>query len=383
MLLPVSSTAVLSLLILSFLCLGCWINMFKATGRWRFELFAIDFSVGAMAVVLAAALTLGTLGSDLAYSDRILVAGRTAQALAVVGGAVFNLGNMLLLASVSLLGISTAFPLTIGVALVVNSVFHFHSGNVVYLLLGIVIMLAAIVFEVRSARLHEVAVAAAAKKEAVAVATAPQVTTAAQPATSATVGARPSTAGMRTPRHHSSKGAKAPPRKRKVRKSLRGIVAAIIGGAALGLFGPILNNCMPGDLGLGPYGGMLLFGIGVLISTIVYDFYFLNITIDGSPLTFGAYLRGNLSQHLLGFAAGVLCVGGLLAAALAIAAPATADVSLFLQLFLPLLSVPLAFAFGITVWKEFATHSNLRVPALVGICLFTCSLAVLAFGISR
>ncbi|MBV8895104.1 MAG: hypothetical protein JO051_01225 [Acidobacteriaceae bacterium] len=376
MLLPVSSTAVLSLLILSFLCLGCWINMFKAAGgRWRFELFSIDFSIGAMIVVLISALTLGTMGSDLAYSDRILVAGRTAQALAVIGGAVFNLGNMLLLASVSLLGVSTAFPLTIGVALIVNSLFHFHSGNLLYLLLGILIMLAAIVFNIRSARLREAAVAASARKEAVPAAAAPHAAT-------VTAGAKPATAGMRTPRQHSGKHAK-PHKVRKVRKSLRGIIAAIIGGAALGVFAPILNNCIPGDLGLGPYGGMLLFGVGVLASTIVYDFYFLNITIEGSSLTFGAYLTGKLAQHLLGFAAGALCVGGLLAAALAMSAPATADVSLFLQILLPLLSVVAVSLKKKSIWKELSTSAAIRVPMLVGVCLFACSLAVLAFGISR
>ena len=376
MLLPVSSTAVLSLLILSFLCLGCWINMFKATGaRWRFELFSIDFSIGAMVVVLISAFTLGTMGSDLAYSDRILVAGRTAQALAVIAGAVFNLGNMLLLASVSLLGVSTAFPLTIGVALVVNSLFHFRSGNLLYLLLGILIMFAAIVFDIRSARLREAAVAATAKKEAI-PATAPHAAT-------VTAGAKPAAAGMRTPRQHSGKHVKPPHKERKVRKSLRGIIAALIGGTALGVFAPILNNCIPGDLGLGPYGGMLLFGLGVLISTIVYDFYFLNITIEGSSLTFGAYLTGKLAQHLLGFAAGALCMLGLLAAALAMAAPPSAEVSLFLQVFLPLLSVVLAFAFGVSIWKEFSTPGNVRVPMMVGVGLFACSLAVFAFGISR
>src|SRR5579875_3253920 len=115
MILPVTYVPVLILLIASLFCLGAWINTFKAAGaKWRFELFAIDFSIGGLLVVLIAAFTLGTLGSDLAFSDRMLVAGRTAQALAIIAGAVFNLGNMLLLAAVGLIGISTAFPLTIG-----------------------------------------------------------------------------------------------------------------------------------------------------------------------------------------------------------------------------------------------------------------------------
>ena len=50
------------------ICLGSWINTFKATGnRWRFELFSIDFAVGALLISLLAAYTLGTLGADLEF----------------------------------------------------------------------------------------------------------------------------------------------------------------------------------------------------------------------------------------------------------------------------------------------------------------------------
>jgi glucose uptake protein len=384
MILPVTYASVLVLLLVSLLCLGSWINTFKAAGggtRWRFELFALDFSVGAMVVLLIAASTLGTLGSDLAYSDRILVAGRTAQALAVIAGAVFNLGNMLLLAAVSILGISTAFPLTIGVALVVNSCFHFRPGNILYLLLGIVIMMAAIIFDVRSARLREAALLKSAKKEAVASPATTQPARAPAPAATATVTAKPPVAEARV-RHHSPKPP-VRPAKRKARKFSRGILVAILGGVPLGLFVPILRNCIPGDLGLGPYAGMLLFGIGIAASTFVYDFYFLNITIEGSPLTFAAYLQGNLKQHLLGFAGGALCAGGLLAAALAMEAPGAVNVSSFVRVFLPLLSGFIACLFGLAIWKELAVPGSARRPLLLGICLFTCSVALLAFGYTR
>lgn len=371
MILPATHLPVLLLLIASLICLGSWVNTFKATGtRWRFELFSIDFSIGGLLLVLVAAFTLGTLGSDLAFSDRTLVAGRTAQALALIAGGVFNLGNMLLLAAISLLGISTAFPLSIGVALIVSSCFNFRPGNVIYLATGIIIMLVAIVFEIRSARLRE---AAATKKD-------PAPATAAQPAPTAAP-AKPATAAVRAPasRSHKTK----PPVKRKPKKVVRGTVAGIIGGVALGLFVPILQNCIPGDLGLGPYAGMLLFGVGVLGSTIVYNFYFLNITIEGAPLTFGAYFKGNVGQHFLGFAGGAICLGGFLAAALANAAPATADVPGILNVLIPLLSVPLAFFFGVAIWKEFAIPAKSKMPLVAGICLFTCGLVLLAIGLMR
>jgi glucose uptake protein len=99
--LPTTWLSALFFLVLSFICLGSWANTFKASGsRWRFELFSIDFAVGALIFSLLAAYTLGTLGADLGFSDRMLVAGRTNQALGIAAGALFALGNMLLLAAV-------------------------------------------------------------------------------------------------------------------------------------------------------------------------------------------------------------------------------------------------------------------------------------------
>jgi glucose uptake protein len=374
MILPASYPSVLLLLIASLICLGSWVNTFKAAGaRWRFELFSIDFSVGAMLLVLFVAFTLGTLGSDLGFSDRMLVAGRTAQGLALVAGAVFNLGNMLLLAAVSLLGITTAFPLSVGVALIVGSCFHLRSGNLAYLIAGIVVMMAAVLFEVCSARLRDAA--AAAKKHSASTARVESPAAAKEPLAAGRV---------RAPETRTAKPTIRPAAKPKARKSARGIIAAIISGIALGCFPLVLQNCVPGDLGLGAYAAMLLFGVGVLVSTLVYNFYFLNISIEGSPLTFGAYFKGGLRQHLLGFIGGVLCAGGILAALLAAGAPAAADVPPILNVVFPLVSVPLAFFFGAAVWKEFAgARSNVKTSLIAGIALFACSLGLLAFGFAH
>lgn len=379
MILPETYLPVLLILLASLVCLGSWINTFKATGaKWRFELFSIDFSIGGIIVVVVAAFTLGTLGSDLAFSDRMLVAGRTAQALALIAGAVFNLGNMLLLAAVGLLGISTAFPLTIGVALIVSSCFHFRPANLIFIIVGIILMVVAAVFEIRSARLREAAAIAAAKAEA--AAKKEQLAAVAQ--TTAPGATSPASASAHSSSARRSKKKSVPQRKPQ-RRFLRGIIAAVIGGIAMGFFVPVLENCVPGDLGLGAYAAMLLFGVGVLVSTIVYNFYFLNITIDGSQLSFGSYFRGNLQQHLLGFAGGALCLGGLLAAALGSEAPASAEIPGVLDFLLPLLSVPLAFFFGVAVWKELAVPARAKMSLIVGICLFLCALGVFAVGFTH
>ena len=142
MVLPTTWLSALLLLALSFICLGSWASTFKATGnRWRFEMYSIDFAIGALVVALLAAYTLGTLGADLGFSDRMLVAGRTNQALGIAAGAVFALGNMLLLAAVSLLGLSAAFPLCIGSAVVVAALFQFGTSQTLWLAAGVALLL--------------------------------------------------------------------------------------------------------------------------------------------------------------------------------------------------------------------------------------------------
>src|SRR5579875_2163923 len=137
MILPATYVSGLILLIGWFVCLGSWADLFELTGpRWRFELFYIDFAIGAILLSLACAYTFGVLGSDLAFTDRMLVAGRGSQVFLIASGCLFNLGNMLLLSSVPLLGMSAAFPIAIAVVVAVLSCFYFHSGNIATLAAG-------------------------------------------------------------------------------------------------------------------------------------------------------------------------------------------------------------------------------------------------------
>jgi glucose uptake protein len=138
--------SVLLLLALSLLCLGLWPNLFKKSGsQWRFELFYFDFAVGALLLSVIAAFTFGSLGSEMAFSDRMLVAGRSAQVWAIGAGFLFNLGNMLLVAGASLLGISGAFPLGIGLAVIIGCCYNLRADNILTVIAGIVLMLLAVV----------------------------------------------------------------------------------------------------------------------------------------------------------------------------------------------------------------------------------------------
>src|SRR5579859_2846678 len=100
MVLSTTYSATLLLLIVSMICWGSWANTLKmAGGRWRFELFYFDYSFGVLLISVIAAYTFGTMGSDMSFQDRIAVAGHMREVYVFLGGAVFNLANMLLVAA--------------------------------------------------------------------------------------------------------------------------------------------------------------------------------------------------------------------------------------------------------------------------------------------
>jgi len=293
-------------------------------------------------LAVVAAYTLGTLGSEVGFADRMLVAGKMSQVWAFAGGMIFNLGNMLLVAAISLIGMSAAFPLAIGTALIITSLFHFQVSNLFFMATAILLLLVALTFNGSACRLRNL--------------------------------------GLAKPPNGRSKS-KAPA---KASKLTKGIAVSILSGVALGLFYPVLNRGLTGDLGLGPYAGILVFCVGLFFSTLVFFLYFLNVVIEGSPITVTGYFRGRFAQHAWGVLGGVISAAGLLCAALAISAPAEVGPSQAVAFIVPLASVLLAFVWGVGVWREFgaAPRSAKGLLGASAVC-FACGLAVLGIGIGR
>ena len=108
MILPQSYNAILFLMVLSLLCLGSWASAFKFAGTWRFELFYLDFALGLFVASAIIAFTLGNLGYDgFNFLDDLQHAGKRQWLYVFVAGLIFNFGNMLLMAAVSV-GIVTS-----------------------------------------------------------------------------------------------------------------------------------------------------------------------------------------------------------------------------------------------------------------------------------
>ncbi len=304
-------------MLFSAVCLGCWANAFKLTGaRWRFELFYLDFSLGALLFSVVAALVLGNAGSDFAFADRLLISGRMAQGSAVAGGMIFNIGNLLLIGAVSLIGMSTAFPVTFGTALIVGALFNLRGDNALVIGSGIAFMLAGAGLSGRACQLREGA------------------STASKVASSRL----------------------APSAQQ--RRLAKGLIVSALGGIFLGFYYPVAVNGVVGEFGLGPYAGMLFFTLGIAASTIVLELCSLAFALEGGPLKMSAYARGGPKAHLLGVAGGMVCAAGVFSIFLIISNPGQRSTGASVPVIVPAVSVLLAIMWGAFAWKEFAKGSG-------------------------
>ena len=147
MILPGSQLFNLILLALGMLCWGLWANTFKMTSKWRFELYYFDFAIGALLAAVIIGFTFGSQGWDgFSLIDDLRLAGRRQEAGAAAAGMVFNLGNMLIVGSLAVAGITVAYVIGLGLMLTTGMVITYFtapSGNGMLLGLGAVMILGA------------------------------------------------------------------------------------------------------------------------------------------------------------------------------------------------------------------------------------------------
>src|SRR5947208_14545634 len=143
----------------SMLCWGSWANTMKLTPGWAFQLFYWDYVIGIVAASLLWGLTLGSAGGgELTFLRNIASADATHIIFALLGGVVFNIANLLLVAAIDIAGLAVAFPIGIGLALVVGAISSYiisPKGNPLLLFGGIALVVAAIVLDAIAYRLRE------------------------------------------------------------------------------------------------------------------------------------------------------------------------------------------------------------------------------------
>ena len=330
MILPTTYATAMLLTILSMICWGSWANTFKLTKNWRFELFYFDFSFGVLIAALVAAFTLGTMGDDLSFSDNLLIAGKRQMAYALVAGLIFNLANMLLVAAISLAGLAVAFPVGIGLALVIGVIWNYiinPQGNPFLIFSGVALVLAAIVVDAFAYRAHS------------------------------------EEDGEITEDFN-----------------VKGLVIALVSGVLMGSFYPLVEMSRASEQGLGAYSVGFFFALGVFFSTFIYNLYFMNLPVEGEPVGFAQYFRdGSVGKHFLGVFGGVLWCAGMLANV--VAASGTAKVGPAVSYAMGQGATLISALWGLLVWKEFA-GAEMRVKFLltIMIVLFAAGLGLISIA---
>jgi glucose uptake protein len=290
------------LCVITMLCWGSWANTRKlASPGWRFELFYWDYTLGVLLLTLVLGLTLGSSGTaGRSFVADLAQASAASWGSALLGGAVFNLANILLVAAIEIAGMAVAFPIGIGLALLIGVILNYAAepvGNVALLAGGVLLVMLAIILD-----------AIAYRRLAGGAATV----------------------------------------------SRKGLVLSLACGVFMGLFYRFVAASMYNDpsvptLGkMGSYAAMFVFAVGVLLSSFVWNTYAMKRPFDGPPVGFGSYFRGSFGTHLSGVLGGVIWGTGM---SLNLIAAGRAGFAISYGLGQGATLV--AAVWGVFIWKEF------------------------------
>jgi glucose uptake protein len=252
------STAVI-FCIITMLCWGSWANTQKlAAGQWRFELFYWDYVLGIVFCTLLFAFTLGSMGdAGRPFLEDFSQAAPDYLRSAFVGGVIFNAANILLSAAIALAGMSVAFPVGIGLALVIGVMVNYLDapvGNATMLFGGVACISLAIGLNAYAFR-------------------------------------------------QLSKGQQT---------SAKGILLSVVSGSMMGLFYKYVANSMaidfanPEPLKLTPYTALVLFSSGILASNFIFNTLLMRFPISGTTVAIADYFKGTFRNHSVGILGGAI-----------------------------------------------------------------------------
>lgn len=247
--------------IVTMLCWGSWGNTQKLAGRtWRYELFYWDYVIGILLLSLIFAFTLGSSGefgrgfiADLQQADTKNITS------AFVGGVIFNAANILLSTAIAIAGMSVAFPVGIGIALVLGVVINYagsQKGDPTLLFIGVGLITVAIIINALAFK-------------------------------------RASSGGQKV--------------------STKGLVVSILAGVLMSFFYRFVASAMdldnfrePAAGMMTPYTAVVIFSLGIFISNFIFNTILLKKPISGEPTSYAEYFKGSFSTHLVGVLGGLI-----------------------------------------------------------------------------
>jgi len=293
---PPNFTIALVMMIATAFCWGSWANTYKGVKNFRFELFYWDYAIGIFVISLILALTMGNTGTDASnFWTNVRAADNSNIGYAMIAGAIFNLANLLLVAGIDIAGLSIAFPVSIGIALVVGVVLTYlrePKGSALMLGAGVLCAIVAVIMDGKAYGQLPVANRAISRKS---------------------------------------------------------ITICVVSGVLMGLWSPISTHAMRTGNSLGPYSLAVFFTLGALLSCFIWNVYFMKHPLVGEPVAFSGFFNAPASAHLLGLLGGFiwgigtvfsLVAGNSIGFAIAYAIGQSAPM--------------VAALWGVFVWKEFA-----------------------------
>ena len=296
--------------VITMLCWGSWANTQKmASKKWAFQLFYWDYSLGVLLLSLILAFTMGSSGeegrgflADLAQADGKAIGS------ALLGGAVFNIANLLIVVAINIAGMAVAFPIGIGLALVIGVVVNYVAtplGNPVVLFIGVSLVAVAILIDAIVYKKH-------------------------------------------------SGG--------KVSGTTKGIVISILGGILMGFFYRFVAASMASDFAvpeagkLTPYTASVIFALGLLISNFVWNTFFMYKPVSGEKVTYRDYIKkGDTKLHLIGILGGAIWSLGMTFNIIA-----SEQAGFAISYGLGQGATLIAALWGVFIWKEFGKAEGLK-----------------------
>ncbi len=301
---------------ITMICWGSWGNTQKlASKNWRYELYYWDYTIGILLFALLLVFTLGSFGdSGRGFLEDIRQVDARYIVNALIGGVIFNASNILLSASVSIAGMAVAFPLGVGLALVLGVFINYFStpkGDPFWLFTGVILIVIAIICN-----------------------------------------------GIAAGRQQ----------KEGNNNSKKGIILAAIAGILMSFFYRFvaaamdLNNFDSPTPGMAtPYTAFFIFSIGIFLSNFLFNTVVMKRPFVGTPVSYKEYFTGKAGTHLVGILGG--CIWGLGTALSYIAAgKAGAAISYALGQGAPMIAA----LWGVFIWKEF-TGSSKSTDRLLGV----------------
>ena len=288
--------------VITMLCWGSWANTQKLAGRaWRFELFYWDYVLGVFLLSVIMAFTLGSFGdSGRRFLADVSQADFGSLVSALVGGVVFNIANILLVAAIAIAGMSVAFPVGIGLALVLGVVVNYLAspvGNPVSLFIGVGLVAMAIVLDAAAYR-------------------------------------------------------RLPSQSRGV--TTKGLILSVLCGILMGFFYRFVADSMSTDFQnlepgkLGPYSAVFFFSVGLLVSNFVLNPIIMKKPFVGDPVPMSEYFKGGLGLHSIGILGGLIWGVGMTFSIIA-----SGQAGFAISYGLGQGATMVAALWGVFIWKEF------------------------------